>query len=1149
MNGTKAAAAALAFTMLTMPRAAPDPADLQQNSPRLDRRPVTVQNGVFCRDGTPVCFTAVALPWQVTPWGAQAAGENERKDSAGVRLTRDLLQASGCNAAALLGDTALGPTGTASGDTVRSFLDDLGAIPLVMIPPGILYVGFTDAVLQRIPGPFPGGDLGTSSFYAESLDPWLAWIDLIQRNGGNPLLCLLTPEFFPRIPREASAQFVEWLTARYQTIGNANAEWGSHFDSFADITGPAGDPAQWYGPWNDWLTYLILRFRREFDHVREDLRSPPGRKSTLLTAWPAGGPDAPALWRLPGIAREADAVACCAPALLSSDSAARRKSVLALYLAASRTRRADPPPLVDVALQTPLTAQGPRSDIESALWTEVAAGVSAMVVILMNGAVPALMEGFSGTPENAYLPAPIAVALRRFREQIDRTAPVVLGQNARNPIGGLVVHPMEFLPDAAGMITDPTQEADFLTALLRCGLDPVVFAGDLLRRQTDFKGIPLLVAPGLVRCPDALRSLLERYVRAGGVLIVGPDAFTRNLYNRPRNEEPFLGLRFKGEATSQEPSPVTLRLGARRKVANGRFAVVRQAVPSTAQAVGVLPDGVTPAIYRRRLGRGMVLTLLFKADCGSLTNLLNTIVHELDISRRAWLGGPTGETLPAAPLEIAHFGRGGRQVVLVVNPTETPVLAQLHIRTDERRPAYLTDVLLWEGVLSPSERRTWTPRELEKGLPVYVPPRAHRLFLASTTPPEAWTGERHWNAALARYARTPRTAEPEARSATKTPSGEEQAQNAPDPRFLVPIDLAEFVNATLTDDGPAALNARRATLHIPLRPGWQPLDGTPWLIPAAPNSGSGPACVAVGGPFPDETDEILLPRRLEAVWLLAAGIPQNSPSPQECGTVRFEYMDGTSTDLPLKLPQNVGPWNAKAKENVPKTNILRLGSGARTRFLYILRWRNPNPDKKALRNFKLIAASGSITFVAAVTGAVRDRVLPNGIDPTDAHVLLGTVLRPGWSVQARRNCDVNLETGTDGSQTLVITVRRSGTAEVRITPTRAEAPITLGKGGYVLEFEARTFAPEGTSASRSGSARATALDVALRARKTVRATFQLPPAAGLARADVPWRISVLPLSGPGPVRNLTFTFRRTTTGQRCELRNIWIYRPNTAAPQ
>jgi hypothetical protein len=684
---------------------------------------------------------------------------------------------------------------------------------------------------------------------------------------------------------------------------------------------------------------------------------------------------------------------------------------------------------------------------------------------------------------------------------------------------------------------------DWFAALRRLQVPVECVVDSQIRSTADVERFPVLFAPRLRACPEDLRLALEAFVKAGGVLVTGLDAFAVDEYGQAETAEPLVGVRPRSGTSSGPGRAGSLVLASDQSQLPGVYlALVEEAELTTADVWITWAGTARPAAFRRVLGKGRVYTLLVGADASGWRSLLGVLLDQENVTRDCEVTRAAAATpLPAVGTD-AIVRRDARFYCLVSEEAE-PLTGRLVVRTRDDTPWYVTDVVSWQAVLTPTGQSAWTGAGLAAGIAVRLPPGERVLRLLTKTQPAGLTGEMAPSAAVASPpAAVPGLAVSTERPPPLPPKAPPTALPRP-PRFVVhplrafPVDLQPQANIGFSDtkagDGRGGWTDEGSVRDLSALPvGLQTLGGVPFDI-LAPDANQGRTCVALAGrqrpQFPQRAAEIWIGRPAAALYFLhAAAWPETG----DVMRYRIHYREGDSVDVAARYPQEIGDWSAPEETGLvaPAAGVAWSSqTKANPCGLFGFEWRNPQPTR-SVRSIDVVSAGKSVPFVVAITGVTAiEKPVATG------EAILGAVLRPGWSVSAGRNAQ-RLVTQTEEQAVVQVEVEHAGTTEVTFEARPKDPPLSLAADSVVLELVLSCHVP-----TRPGPGLQPDLRVGVcgpRGRQERPRLFE-PELSRDEAGD--WRLRQV-LDEPR-IGALIFQFRQASRGSRYTFRGIWLHAP------
>lgn len=1194
----------------------------QQNSPRFDYLPIGIEGGAFVRSGSPAYLMG---PWfsGERPSPGVDGGHRVYSDP----LDRDLLQEFGCNAAAPFGAFSVLPSAETVPEVpvqaltaqLASVLARLRGVPLVVVlaaAPGPLSAGSRSAplMLEPLDEEGMGQAEAEDAFALPSLmpdnvrDAIAARVQLFTAVGGNPWIYCRITDRLSKFPADLNQveTLHRWLVRRYRTIDGANRAWGTQLVSFADAVNTLQGPvASERGPLFDsriFRSLLASRLQRAF---REAVQQTEVRSSGNYTTWWDAGsmqPNAPV--GLAAADSRSDIVPVSSRGLLGGTEYGRLRATATLAVARACASRKSPRAVLDVGFGSAWPGDPERplrlGEVESCLWTTVFMGAGGALlcdwddppaVLSSAGSIdlPGHGEG-SLFLDPSRCPPNVLRGLQRFRSEVDRLASIVLPRQVA--AADIAILLPEDLSDVDGQGVDDglTEVLAVFDALRRLRFPVEFILGSQIGGPADLRPYEVVFAPGLGRCSAGLGRDLGEYVRAGGVLAVGPGAMGADEYGRPTPAVSFLGLRF---SPSPGSAPNSLVLAGDAPVAEvkGLFRPACSAAPEGANPIALWAGTDVPAAFGKQVGQGHTYTMLFHATGADLASFLAVLLRGEGV-RRAFDFRSVPDGVPAAGVTVDRIERDGRRVYLLVNWGVSPVFGRLTIMDVRAGRWHVVDAVRWQGMLSPTEHGEWRASELSAGIEVLLPPGERALVLLSPAAvpglmgevsqestrsrakvllargggvdkegagPAALGGKRpegesHEEAVgEAAEAKGQTVAESAAAAGTAPqPSAEEGKAKRPavdhspirqiglDARFVFTVDLRGHVNRPFRDrtagDGRGGWTdegSRRDMRGLPL--GVQTFGGVPYDV-IDPDENGAKSCIVLaaddGRGVPDRVEDIRVERlAAELLFLHAAATPE----PATPFAYRIRYRDGSVLDVPVSVGRTCGVWD-DVQSQVLETDTACLAYASEgdrgSTGLFTYRWRNPRPDVP-IRTLDVVTKSSGQALVVAISGTTPG-LSGTEEETTACRVVSGAMVKPGWRLVPEGGSRLETEVGEDGQLEFGVVSPRGGRSRFRIEKERGAPSVEVPGQEWELQFGLR-FGLGGEEAIRFRP------EVRVGVRREGRSAGASHRAEVQQDVDLAmWQAVRLPVDGPLAVEGLRIEVRAVPAGVTCWVRNVWF---------
>lgn len=474
----------------------------------------------------------------------------------------------------------------------------------------------------------------------------------------------------PSFDAEAKARWAHWLQARYGNIDALNARWSTqywsqHYERFDQV------PLKSHGPQNPALLLDFRRFASDLwaDYVGEQAdairaHAAPGQFiTTNSTAWnnnfnqyvvhrrldmaawdayvPNGRPDWPAL--------------------------AMHHDLVRGYLRRNFWIMETQPGRVD---WSPLNRSLDPGQTRELAWQAVGHGADALLYWQWRSA-PNGQEQYHGTlvgPDGE--PMPVYAEIARTGAEFAKAAPWLTGTQ---PVVAQVA--IVYSQDSRWAIENERHSRDYdPVAVLKQWYRPLAVTGhrvDVLPPDADFSAYKLVLAPNLNVLDDETARRLASYVRAGGMLVLGPRSGMKDGDNalQPQRQPGPLAELLGGRVEYYYP------LDAASTVGGGFGDADVQVWAETLQARAA--DTQVLARYGAGNGwlEGRAAALLRKQGKGRIAYLGAQLDEKGQAGFASWMATAAGLEPAASPrsdgLEVLERVGTGRRVSIYINHGET----------------------------------------------------------------------------------------------------------------------------------------------------------------------------------------------------------------------------------------------------------------------------------------------------------------------------------------------------------------------------------------------------------------------------------------------------------------------------------------------
>jgi len=473
---------------------------------------------------------------------------------------------------------------------------------------------------------------------------------------------------------------------------------------------------------------------------------------------------------------------------------------------------------------------------------------------------------------------------------------------------------------------------------------------DLLARHK------LLVAGGIDHIEPALVHRLTEYVQNGGVLIVGEGTMGLDLYGKPVDAIPLLGVQAKGRIDSA--------LGELRNVGCADFKPLPGPVKATAGASDIAMQNGTKALWTGSTGRPMVTVhslgkgrvYYIAADLVGypLAKLLAGIREQETLRPALQLtDATTGELAPN--ILVSRRSHGDHHALILMNPDEFPKRIRIRL-ADLKGDWHVSDPLEGHAFRHSAGDARWSSARIaEEGIPYAITGQNRGLLLLTRAP---------WS----KTALQPMGAsETKARFETERRLWEQARQkgDAPfsmDPSRAAYVDLRAAANATRDD---VVRDAKNRWQGFPsTEPLVRTFGGVPFrIIRWDHNEMKGYVALrsAATPHHPPSVSGIQVGSRTPRLFLLHTS---DGGSPGEAlGKYILRYADGTAAEIPIVIGDTIAGLGAQVSKPGKLATCLTTAVGSAW---HVIEWKNPKPDT-AIETLELHAspdAKGTIVLVA-----------------------------------------------------------------------------------------------------------------------------------------------------------------------------------------
>ncbi len=920
----------------------------------------------------------------------------------------------------------------------------------------------------------------------------------VLENNGDPFLYELFNEpNYNGFCRENFSAWQEWLKRKYNgDIAAANQAWGTSYKTFAEPVAALPKKLDHNpGPWVDWMHFISSRLAGYIRQWAGVIREVDTRKKPVYFTWQPAHAVSSFNYRNAFNMTFCDfldvmGTEYCTPRFgvdpgnMKSDNinevgftAGNDTKFMAAKLVKAYARGR---PIVDFEMHSARYANGIRipshsTDIETNLWFQVINGFAGSIMYAWSGRnwewrtmAEAKQSVLSAHYKHHCLLNPYnysenaLMGLRRFREQVDRLAEIVLPRpRVRGVVGVLYLDHQSWL--LKGIET--RGYTSWQTGLRLQHVPHDFIVAEYLRHANDLAGYKAVFCPSIKFCAPRLKQILRDYVAAGGVLVAGPEAFSRTEYGRPANAADILGVKVSllnkaGRFIDTVIGHDNAELGSYRAICAGAMPAATAGVFATWKKTG------RPAVYANAISRGMVYTLLF--DCGkqTLRGIFAHILRTHKVKNRNDLLLPESEAVDTAST-LDTIDRGNLRLHFIVNWSPVGHLSRLVMRDLAANDGWhVYDAITRKAFVPKTERETWTARELADGFKLFLPTQERVLVLVSQRPmpwargrltlqtimEQARQQVKRDKAELARLARDS--------IANQKKIEERRTWTEVDPGNTFYIDLRKHANMGFrdektgdrkggwTDQGP--LNDMRD-----LPTGRQIFYGVPYDI-IEPEKNNGKSAVILRGGdrqyFPAAATGIKVNRKAVALFFLHA-------TAWTSGRPLFHYVvhyqDGSQVEIPIFANRESAEWWNPADTNL-KSRDLRVAWSIKNRShlvgLFTYKWKNPNPDK-IIATLDIVSHGKALPMVVAITGLTRES---EEYDPITGSVeLLGKRLRDNWYAKSWNAASATMQPGADGWMVFTAQPRVGSWGGLRLTAKKQQNGklIKLGTGEWELCYE------------------------------------------------------------------------------------------------
>lgn len=269
-------------------------------------------------------------------------------------------------------------------------------------------------------------------------------------------------------------------------------------------------------------------------------------------------------------------------------------------------------------------------------------------------------------------PRPVLAEIARAGGEIARAWPFVRGSTPANDVALLHDYPSRWMIKRQPMTID--YDPWRLLVDFRRALMPVTNGVDVLRGLGGLDRYRLVVAPNLHLLSAAEGERLDRYVRAGGHLVLGPRSGQRDETNALWPISPV--ERLSGTRVEQG-LVLPQRVGLGGTLGTGAATIWAEQLSPTQPEIETLlvhaPDrgwlSASPAVTTRRVGKGRVTYVGAWLDPATMARLLAWTAAQAKIAP-VWPGRPAG-------VEVASRQGPRGRIHVVINWTDGPVEVRL----------------------------------------------------------------------------------------------------------------------------------------------------------------------------------------------------------------------------------------------------------------------------------------------------------------------------------------------------------------------------------------------------------------------------------------------------------------------------------------
>ena len=281
---------------------------------------------------------------------------------------------------------------------------------------------------------------------------------------------------------------------------------------------------------------------------------------------------------------------------------------------------------------------------------------SAAAIALLSGA-RGIMETWApdGLGGDAVARAPEEVFLRwhaAFEPALRHESLLLASAPARATVGVWQSWHSAAMAQGAGEPGAPdtwalSQPREWCELLIRAGFTPRLLY-DRHIQSADLLGLPCVVVPSTLCVGDEEAEQLSRFCNQGGTLILGCGSGAYDAYHGPRvgGLGEFAGLKPGPPKTYDDRVKGTLSAAAAKQAGAETMALGHVAQPTESVTSGTElasgPDG--PLVSLRRLGKGTVIYLAATvwAGDGATQMLLQNVLEDAGVRRRAWVKDASG---------------------------------------------------------------------------------------------------------------------------------------------------------------------------------------------------------------------------------------------------------------------------------------------------------------------------------------------------------------------------------------------------------------------------------------------------------------------------------------------------------------------------